>query len=277
MDEEAPVPKRRQWIRPRAGAKKITPQDSPPWTVPGGVAAVVALVGAILAAAGVVGDVLTRWVRHNPWQLTGVLAVALITAALVTVLRVKGVVVVLVTFALVADLIIGVRLATKTVAVRDKPHVALSTSMEADGTVDLAIKAGASSLSFTDDMLVQVIGLKQVGDMNVAMSPCREARGASSSVSQVRLETDDLLAWQQFGPDHQGNVAAEISTQISRASYTGICVSAVLRGNRGEEPDASTATAAYLQMSDLPQPPPPPPEEPQRLEVTVSGCCCMRG
>jgi hypothetical protein len=222
--------------------------------VPGGIAAVVALVGAVLAATGVVGDVLTRWVRNEPRQLTLVLGLALAIAGLATIFAVKSILVRFATAGLVLVLILGVIYATSSIAIREQPHVALAASTSGNGILALTIKAGGASLRPNDDMLVQVIGLKKTGDMHAVMSQCRQSRWSAWSSGQINTDTSDLLVWQQFGPDPAGNVAAEITTQVTRADYGGICAFAVLRWSRGDSPDKARAVAAYLQTTELPSP-----------------------
>lgn len=212
----------------------------------------VALVGAVLAATGVVGDVLTRWVRNEPRQLTLILGLALGIAGLATIVLVHKPTVRLATAGLVLVLILGVFYATDSVALREQPHVALSASTSDSGVLALTIKAGGASLRPNDDMLVQVIGLKGTGDMHAVMSQCRQSRWSRSQPSQINTATSDLLVWQQFGPDPAGNVTAEITTQVTRADYGGICAFAVLRWSRGDSPDSARATAAYLQTAALP-------------------------
>jgi hypothetical protein len=82
-----------------------------------------------------------------------VLGLALGVAGLATMVLLKGVVARLAILVLVPILILGVSLATDNVAVREQPHIALSSTTDDGGIAALSIKAGGASLRPDDDML----------------------------------------------------------------------------------------------------------------------------
>jgi hypothetical protein len=229
------------------------------WTVPGGPAAAIALVVATLAAVGVAGDVLTRWARNEPNEIFFVVAGVLVAVTAPTYKAAQGKWPKIGIVLLLAVLLASTFSATRSLTERELPRVSLSGESDENGVLKITVDGSGSSLRSSDDMLIQVVGLKELDDFDAAVSECEVSRlrrvvGRDASGRPLERpfgsETSDVILWQRFGPDPTGSVAATISTQVSRADYKGICAWAALRTEN--DPQQTRTVAAYLPLMGLP-------------------------
>lgn len=224
-----------------------------PFTFPPGIAAAVALVVAALAAVGVSGDALTRAVRNEPqplaWAVTIALAAAVVVAALVSRKWVVG----LGLFVILIAAIWAVWLGAWSVANREQPLVALSLSSEDTGSRTLTVEVSASGLRTTDEILVQVIGLKKFTQVDEATVGICEHSWAFTSAAPERYRglpagSGTLLLWDRIGPDPTGKVETTIKIPVPSGQYQGICAWAPLPSRSGNTGDVRNS-AAYLTVT----------------------------
>jgi len=230
-------------------------EDSKGWGLPGGPASAVALVVAVLAAVGVAGDVLTRAIRNDPIAVPLIVSAVLLAVGIPALIITKrwlqrGGIIALLLVLIAASLYGG-----RSVADREIPRAAISAKTDENRVTTLTVDASGSSLRTRDDMLVQVIGLPDLADFQRLTAECEGSRlrtqfDAQGNRIPVPFDSDkgDLLAWQRYGPDKEGDVSATITLEVPAGRYQGTCVYAALRGKSSDDPRSA---AAYLRLLDL--------------------------
>lgn len=209
-------------------------------------AATVALLVAGLAAVGVSGELLARAVRNEPVHFAGALTLALLA---VTVLVVRplwragkrgpavgiGVVCLLAVGAIV--------LGAASLDVREKPAISVSAEPSDSGGFVVTVDARTAGLRSDEDLLVQVVALRNypasesdyrgnspaAADGTEVMS-VEQACSFSALTLAPRYSppgaVGPLLAWQQAGPDSDGNSAVSFTLHVE-AGYAGVCAAAI--------------------------------------------------
>jgi hypothetical protein len=212
--------------------------------LPPGLAASAALVVAVFAAVGVAGDLLTRAVRNEPGPMAWVVGLALWAVGIPIIVIAKNWATRVAVFLLLIVLTIAVIVGTNSVSDREQPRVALSAMTE-DDTVTVSVEAGGSSLRTTDDMLVQVIGLRIFSDFDGMVPECESSRLRDIPSSS---EVGDLLVWDRAGPNGSGDVELSIEFEIPVGEYGGLCAWTALPDKDRDNPSDDRATAAYLRL-----------------------------
>jgi len=131
------------------------------FTLPPAITAAIALVVAGLAAVGVTGDALTKAVRNEPQLLAAAVTIALAATVLAAAFLLSNWVVRLGLFGLLGAVVWAVWLGATSVADREQPLVSLSSTSEATGNRTLTVEVSASGLRTSDEILVQVVGIKK--------------------------------------------------------------------------------------------------------------------
>jgi hypothetical protein len=191
------------------------------------------------------GDALTRAVRNEPQLLALAITVALAAAVILAVLTLHnwpakaGLLVIL------GAVISAVWLGALSVANREQPLVALSSSSENTGSRTLTVDVSAAGLRTTDEVLVQVIGLEIFTDVGTARTTCEHDWGKTPASGGT------LLLWDRIGPDPKGNVKITIKIPVPNGKYQGICAWAPLPSRIGHESEARNS-AAYLTVTASP-------------------------
>ncbi len=228
------------------------PPGTPPFTLPPALAAAIALVVAGLAAVGVTGDALTRAVRNQPGQLAAAVIIALAATVLVAAVLLRNLIAGLGLLVLLVAVAWAVWLGAASVADREQPLVALSSTSESSGIRTLTVEVSASGLRTTDQILVQVIGIKKFAQANHATVALCERNWTYTSVAPDEYKvlpagSGALLLWNRIGPDRTGTVKATIKIPIPSGQYQGICAWAPLPSRIGAEADIRNS-AAYLKI-----------------------------
>jgi hypothetical protein len=252
----------RRLTRGNRRAKNANKPPPPDTGLPPGLAAAIALVVAGLAAVGVTGDALTRAVRNQPDHLAYAVILALAASVLLAVTTVlvmpswaRTLLVTVGLLALLGGVAWAVRLGAMSIADREQPLITLSTTSERTGNRTLTVQVSASGLRTTDEILVQVIGLKKFTQANYAVVNVCERSWTYTSVAPNVYEVlpakiGAVLLWNRIGPDPTGKVNATIKIPIPTNLYQGICAWAPLPDRPGP-PGSRRNSAAYLKMTAI--------------------------
>jgi hypothetical protein len=241
------------------------PGGAPPggasFSLPPALAAAIALVVAGLAAVGVTGDALTRAVRNQPKPLAWALTIALAATALVAAALLSGWMGRVGVVVLAAAAVWAVWLGAFSVAEREQPLVALSSTSESTGVRTLTVEVSAAGLPTNEQVLVQVVGIKKFDQVDKATVVLCEHSWAFSFLDPghfhaLPASSGTLLLWNRIGPDRTGTVKATIKIPIPSAKYQGICAWAPLPRKTPTDRDIRNS-AAYLKFDSADAAPKP--------------------
>ncbi len=90
----------------------------------------------------------------------------------------------------------------------------------ANGTVVIDVAVNGSGLRPRDDMLVQIIGLKEFSGTIVDDEPLCET---SQRENPIADEKGEMLAWERLGPDTKGNVEGTVKVEVAAGAFQGVC------------------------------------------------------
>lgn len=156
--------------------------------------------------------------------------------------------------ALLAGVAWAVILGASSVADREQPLVTLTSTSERTGNRTLTVQVSASGLRTSDQVLVQVIGLKKFTQANKAAVQACETNWTYNSglgdkdVAALSADIGTVLLWNRIGPDPAGKVNATIKIPIPSNGYQGICAWAPLPDRPGQPGDHRNS-AAYLKVT----------------------------
>lgn len=224
------------------------------------VGAAVTLVVAALAAVGVSGDYVPRLVRDQPATVATVMWIALAGAVLIAAAValasaelneayswVPSVVGFVGAFVVLGSAFWAVDLGTDSISDREQPRAVLSAATVGD-VVTVSVDAHGSSLTLSETMLVQVIGLKHVSN---TLSGNDGLCTVSRLGDNLNPNTGTLLAWERLGADSKGDASGVVKVEIARDEFQGVCAFGALtdRPNVNEATSNNARwTVAYLRL-----------------------------
>ncbi len=269
--------------------------------IPLGVAAIVV----VFTAIGLEGEVLSRFIRTNPLQVTVAFTLAIVGLVLPIIVSVfttrtrEGswwrVLPPVVGGALVlAGAVVGLWSGTRNISDREQPDIEIATVRVtaedgAEAGVEVSVTATGASLAPADRMLLRVVALGPGLPTHVQNALCwngamvgeipEDARGLIEPSSMD--STFRVLHWGENAPDAVGGAAASGRILVP-AEYTHVCVYAGLsQDRRALESGNGTSEARYsraivdLRSSPLTAPteagegePPSPAVDPKPAETT---------
>lgn len=232
---------------------------------PIGLAATVTLVVGVFAAVGVSGDYLPRLVRDQPGEVSRLLLITIIGATVIAIAATIGAFPsnrqrwwhhfarVFAGFGAIVVLFAAyqaVNLGTKSINNREQPRVALSAETTDNG-VTITVDASGSGLRPADNMLVQVIGLKDLADPLIGERETCEQSQLTTALNDSQSQ-DKLLVWEQLGPDVNGTAHASIKVVVAVNEFKGACAFGALADKGLATADLNTrrATATYIRLSE---------------------------
>jgi hypothetical protein len=194
-------------------------------------AGAIALVVAGLAAVGVSGGLLARAVRNAPGLMTLVVSMAILIPAswLVRSNWTGGrrpVSVLLFVLALAS--VYAVSLGAASLVLQETPSVSASAERTDDGYT-ASVEAKAAGLRADGDMLVQIVALDDFpedGSLPNVERACAFSR-LTQKPDPNKPASGTLLAWQQAGPDSNGEAAVSFRVAVPADTYSGLCAAAV--------------------------------------------------
>ncbi len=194
-------------------------------------AGAIALVVAGLAAVGVSGGLLARAVRNAPGLMTLVVSMAILIPALWLVRSNwqagrRPVAFLLLVLSLAS--VYAVFLGAASLVLQETPSVSASAERTDDGYT-ASVEAKAAGLRADGDMLVQFVALDDFpedGTFPDVEKSCSNSR-LTQKQDPAKPPIGTLLAWQQAGPDSNGEAVISFEVAVPADTYAGLCAAAV--------------------------------------------------
>lgn len=207
--------------------------------------AYLALFGTALGAVGLSGDLLARVLRNQPLAFGSTMAFVVVLVTILVALRATDLIHKAVIGALGASLAAAVVMGAHYHSMREIPWITVSVSSaenDPSRTV-IAIQAGASGLKSSEQMLVQLQGMRNF-DLNADARRACETYQDQTNGDALSASTGVLLTQLTAGPDEKGTASVEFSVQYDLTDYTGICGWAALQKRPGQRGSA----IAYVRL-----------------------------